>query len=319
MMQSRRRENERGLALVSVLWVLALLAVIAGSFTVGARTESKLAYNLGENAKARALADAGIQRAVLALLEPQTEGLVDRRAEEMSELGSRLDGTARVWRFGGGEVLISIFDEAGKIDLNIAVDELLAGLFISLGVNSGEAAALVDAIADFRDPNDFKRLNGAEETDYRAAGRDYGPKNAPFQAIDELQLVLGMTRDLYRRAAPALTVHSGRPEIDPSTAPRVVLMALPGIDAAEVDALLDARADGDEDALEIMLADIARFPGAGLFGQAADAVSTLRAEAHTAGGAVFVREAVARLGESPEIVLFQAWREGRSTVEKEAP
>ncbi len=320
MGQSPQRRNERGIALVSVLWVLALLAVIAGSFTVGARTEAKLAHNLGENAKARALADAGIQRAVLVLLEPQTVGQFGEDGENMFDLGSRLDGTPHVWRFGGGEILISMQDEDGRIDLNTAVDELLAGLFVSLGADGGQANALVDAIADFRDANDFTRLNGAEDADYRAAGLDHGPKNAPFQAVEELQLVLGMTRDLYRLAAPALTVHSGRPDIDPATAPRVVLMALPGIDAAEVEALLDARADGDEAALAIMMADMVRFPGVGFRGLTADGATTLRAEARRAGGAVFVREAVARLGSDlSETVQFLAWRDGSATIEKDAP
>lgn len=307
------------MALISVLWVLALLAVIAGSFTADIRTEARLARNLGENAKARALADAGIQRAVLALLQPRTEGLLDRASEEMFDIGWRRDGIPRTWRFGGGVVVISILDESGKIDLNTAVDELLGGLFVSLGVGNGEAAALVDAIADFRDGNDFKRLNGAEDADYRAAGLDHGPKNALFQAIEELRLVLGMTADLYRRAAPALTVHSGRPGIDPAAAPRTALLALPGIEAAEVEALLEARAAADEDALAVMLSDIARFPGVEIQGSASDAMTTLRAEARTEGGAVFVREAVARLGEPPEIVLFHAWREGSSTVEVEVP
>ena len=50
----------RGLALVTVLWVLVLLALIAASFTLTTRTEVNLARNLVDNAKAEALADAGV-------------------------------------------------------------------------------------------------------------------------------------------------------------------------------------------------------------------------------------------------------------------
>ena len=46
----------RGIALVVVLWMLTLLAVIAASFTTTTRTETRLARNLVENAKAEALA-----------------------------------------------------------------------------------------------------------------------------------------------------------------------------------------------------------------------------------------------------------------------
>ncbi len=67
----------RGLALVTVLWVLMLLALIAASFTRTTPTEVNLTRNLIENAEAEALADAGVYRAVLGLLTPQTEGLID--------------------------------------------------------------------------------------------------------------------------------------------------------------------------------------------------------------------------------------------------
>ena len=155
--------DRRGIALVAVLWVLVLLSVIAAGFLYETRTQTKLARNLVENAKARALADAGVHRAVLALLEPRTKGLLgpeienllllapDPRAprrrlegalerelagvrgaetEGVSRQGWRADGTVYAWAFGGAEVRISIEDEGGKIDLNRARDELLKGLFV---------------------------------------------------------------------------------------------------------------------------------------------------------------------------------------------
>ncbi len=65
-----RLRNSRGIALVVVLWALTLLAVIAVSFTMTTRTDTKIVRNLVENAKAGALADAGVYRATLGLLEP---------------------------------------------------------------------------------------------------------------------------------------------------------------------------------------------------------------------------------------------------------
>ncbi len=59
---------QRGLALVTVLWVPMLLALIAASFTRTTRTEINLTRNLIDNAKA--LADAGVYRAVYGLLAP---------------------------------------------------------------------------------------------------------------------------------------------------------------------------------------------------------------------------------------------------------
>ncbi len=56
-----RCKDQRGLALVVVLWVLVLLSLIAASFTLTTRTEVNVTRNLIDNAKAEALADAGVR------------------------------------------------------------------------------------------------------------------------------------------------------------------------------------------------------------------------------------------------------------------
>ncbi len=66
--------GRRGLALVTVLWVLMLLALIAASFTKTTRLEINLTRNLIENAKAEALADAGVYRAIYAVLSNEASG-----------------------------------------------------------------------------------------------------------------------------------------------------------------------------------------------------------------------------------------------------
>ncbi len=53
-----------------MLWVLILLSLIAASFTRTTRTEINLTRNLIDNAKAEALADAVVYRAVYGLLAP---------------------------------------------------------------------------------------------------------------------------------------------------------------------------------------------------------------------------------------------------------
>ena len=49
-----RSRGRNGIALVAVLWVLVLLSIIAAAFLHETRTETKLARNLVDNAKARA-------------------------------------------------------------------------------------------------------------------------------------------------------------------------------------------------------------------------------------------------------------------------
>ena len=102
---------------------------------------------------------------------------------------------------------------------------------------------MLAAILDWRDADDLKRPNGAEEPDYRAAGKTYKPANAPFDSVGELQRVLGVTPALVARIADSLTVYSRQPGINPATASRDVLLAIPNVTPEAVDAYIALRDD----------------------------------------------------------------------------
>ena len=273
--------DNKGIALIAVLWGLLLLSLIAAGVLNGARSEAQLTRSALEAAKARALADAGVRRAILALSGPEIEA------------GWRRDGTPVAWPFGEGEVSISIRDEAGKVDLNRAPVRLLKGLFAAAGLDARDAAALADAVADFRDDNDLKRLNGAEDRDYRAAGRERGAKDAPFDRIEELRQVLGMTPALFARVRHAVTVHARRARIDPQSAPRLALLAASDRDPDAVEVFLERRAaEGGE--AEVGVLDVSASPDLLSSGRPSKTFG-IRAEARTAAGTVFVRRAVVRI------------------------
>ena len=215
----KRRQN--GVALVLVLWVITLLSVIAGNFAFSMRGEAKIARNLVSTSQARALADAGVQKAWLELSKPPTD--LQRW---------QANGVAHEFSMGDAVLKVSIRDETGKIDLNTASDALLQGLFKSVGLSEDASVALVDTVVDWRDADKLRRLHGAEEDDYRSAGKSYVPTNSPFETVDELQRVLGMSADLYRKLAPALTVYSKQAGVNTAVAPRAVLLAIPGVNPA---------------------------------------------------------------------------------------
>ena len=306
--------RSRGLALITVLWVLTLLSLIAASFSSSTRTEIKLAFNQAEAARAEALADAGVHAAIQGLLA--TNPAAQWRA----------DGTVYGWRFDDGEMRVGIWDEGGKIDLNTASDALLQALFVAAGLGTDEASVLVDRIVDFRDPNDLRQLNGAEDRHYRDAGLPYGAKDAPFEALEELRQVLGMTSALYDAVAPALTVHARQRQPHEPTAPPLVKAALAGEapvnEAPDDEAPADAPDEGaivDEDGA----ADVAPLdrPVAGAAKQSDEPVIvarsrinvfTIHAEARMDSGSVFARDAVVELGSGAKLPYeFWAWRQGR--------
>jgi general secretion pathway protein K len=99
--------------------------------------------------------------------------------------------------------------------------------------------------------------------------------------------VMGMTPAIYARVADSITVHSGQAGINPQTASRTVLLALPNATAEVVDAYLAARSD----ALKANL-PVPPFPLAQGFTAGATGRWRVRAVATMPDGVTFAREAV---------------------------
>ena len=205
-----RSDAQRGIALVMVLWLTILLTVIASGFAFSMRSEALATRNALSLAQARAAADGAIERAAYELQRPR---LPDAWA---------LDGTPHYWQDGDIAIKVTAVDEAARIDLNVAPDALLKSMLLAQGLDDEKATSIAAAIADWRDPDDFKRPSGAEDADYRAAGLKYGPANGPFETVAEVGRVLGVTGDLYARLANVCTVYSRQPGINPLTASREV-------------------------------------------------------------------------------------------------
>jgi general secretion pathway protein K len=263
------------MAILYVIWGTGLLALITASFLSAGNVSYALSVGALESARRQASAEAALTRAMLGLLDPRPE----RRW--------RVDGIEQEFTWGSTKMRIAIQDELGRIDLNHADQGLLTSLFRSAGLSASDAGSLADKVLDWREASAGKRLNGATEQDYRAAGSRHMPRRAPFQSVDELQLVIGMTHELYQRVEPALTVHSGRQFIDPQFAPREALLALPTMNRDAVANVLAARKTRRSRAGSI-------DPAIPLGGRA----FTVRAEIPSTHGTV-QHEAVIRLTDQP--------------------
>jgi general secretion pathway protein K len=264
--------GERGAALLIVLWMLLLMSLLAAAFVATTRSDLAIARNDVESARARALADAGVSRAVLALAEPNPT------------LRWRVDGTSYRWAFGGGTVAISIFSEGGKIDLNAAPYEVLESLFRHVGAGAA-AAGLAQAVLDRRQA---QPMSQPADND----GATIDPGQPAFASIEDLGALPNMTAPLLHAVQPLVTVYAHVPSVDPNAASREVLLALPGADVGEIDAFLGARAQQAQGGTVPAPppASIARY----LAPAAASAV-TIRVTATTDTGAVFVREALVQM------------------------
>jgi general secretion pathway protein K len=185
--------RDRGFALLLVLWSLVLVTLLITSLTASARSDARIAINLRGQAAAEAAADGAISEALFHLVD---QGQGHWNADDAPHVIA--------WR--GGRITVRIEDESGKVNPNNASQALLRALLRNLGVDDRQAGALSAAIVDWRSPDENSALGGAKRAQYRAAGLAYAPPNAPFQSLDELGAVLGMTPDILARLTPVLSL-----------------------------------------------------------------------------------------------------------------
>ena len=214
-----------------MLWLTVLITVIASSFAYSMRGEALAARNTMSLAQTRAVADGAVERMAFELSRPRN----------LPDVWTA-DGQPHAWNDGDIAVTAAAFDESARIDLNTAPEALLKGLLQNAGGLDPETAQhALEAILDWRDADELRRPNGAEAADYRAAGSKQVPTNAPFESVGELRRVLGITAPVMAQLAATLTVYSRQRGINPATASRDVLLAVPGVTPEQVDTYIAAR------------------------------------------------------------------------------
>lgn len=224
--------KESGVALILVLWVVSLMTLMAGSFSLSTQREAALTGHARTRAEATALAEGGIHYAMLMLNLPD----IHKRWVA--------DGRSYVIHLRETDIELRLYDEAGKIDLNSAQELSLRTLLSTITGDLDWATRLTDAILDWRDPDELKHLHGAEAADYQAAELKQMPKNRVFYVYEELADVMGMTPELYRRLEPFLTLYSSQDGINPARASREVLLVLAGGNEDVVDTYIAQRQAG---------------------------------------------------------------------------
>jgi general secretion pathway protein K len=298
-------KRQSGIALIAALWLTVLLTVIASGFAFSMRGEALAARNTMSRAQVRAAADGAVERFAYELSRPRVSPDVWLP-----------DGRPRTWNEGEFAITALAVNEAARIVINLASDPLLKGLLQNVGgLDADSAQRVLEAILDWRDPDDLKRPNGAEAPDYKAAGLKYTPSNARFETTGELARVMGVTPGLMAKIADSITVYSRQGGINPATATRDALLALPNITAEQVDAFIAER-----DAAIAGKLPVPALPQAQGFGSGASPVWRIHAEAASPDGVTFARDAVVRVqGDARQPLIVLLWQEAPAGPDAGAP
>lgn len=209
--------QERGMALIMVLWVTAALSIVVTGIGYAVRAEVRQAAALRDSASARA---AG--RAAITLMLQELSAMNVRQLDRPQQASVP---------YGGMAIDVLALPLNGLVDINRASAALLSALLQHAGEMAPDSAQNLAAIL----------------VQWRATRVPQG-SDGLFDAVEDLLQVPGVDYELYARLAPLITVNAGSGgQVNPYAAPVPVLRVLAAGNDAAVAVFMAGRTSGTAD------------------------------------------------------------------------
>ncbi|MFH1900796.1 MAG: hypothetical protein ABIK26_00930 [Candidatus Omnitrophota bacterium] len=217
--------ERRGSILFVILWILAILSVLAVSLGYNVRQKIGFVSHLKDKDEVYLISLAGLNRAIVQL--KMEKKIKEKKQVEYDSLKDSWSNSSESFKeipvgkgsfsinyqytLPGAEPLIrfGIMDEERKININKAEQNVISLLFQKVcELDQPQAGAIADSIIDWRDLDEEPLSQGAESNFYQGLESPYKCKNAPFEAVEELLLVKGMGEEIFSRVKDYITVYT---------------------------------------------------------------------------------------------------------------
>jgi len=217
--------NERGMALLLVLAITALLAALLSELSFSTLVDLRLAETYRDTTRAYYIAKGGIQVGQMILTDD------DNAYDGFDEIWAR--GISNYPVGDNGRVSIEITPVDGRLNLNKLVShsgnidavmkDRCLRLFDILEISQPQSH--VDALIDWLDPDDDPQPGGAEAGYYALQTPASYCKNGPMDTLNELQLIAGFTQEEIKKLRPHVSLY-GDSKIHLNSASAEVLYSL---------------------------------------------------------------------------------------------
>jgi type II secretory pathway component PulK len=268
--------NERGVALLMVLWIVTLLALICAEFSASMRIETTVARNFRDSEQAYYAAEAGINRAIIEMMRTarspssRTAASADITTTEDMDADEKAD--IEYWTAGGSYDIkiddmpckVELVDESNKVDINEFLKDakknhelLKQVLRRKIGLEGEQVDIIADSLIDWRDAdNNITGVNGAEDDYYKGLDPPYLCRNSEIPVIEELLLVRGIDEQVLfgRRGRREQKIELSKEDLDDILSGRV---------APEEEVVIPAEDDDEAGMQYLGLIDIFSAPPSG--------------------------------------------------------
>lgn len=175
--------RKRGIALIQVLIISIILMMLGIFIQQAVKQQVNLAYQVQDSFKLRLHLEKAESEIFAALLS-------HRRYRDIKSENE----VVKKWNFFNepfainNVVTVKIQDLSSLVNLNFTNTELLRQLLNDLEYEENDSRILIDSLADWKDKDDLKHLNGFEKVDYKKEGY---PRNGYLQSTLELTQIAG--------------------------------------------------------------------------------------------------------------------------------
>jgi len=172
--------KNKGIALIQVLIISIILTMLGIYINQTVRSQ----INVVNLMKSSFELNLKLEDAEALLLHALLTNKNYKKVESEIPLVQRWNFYGQPYQFSE-DVIVKVQDISSLISLNHMNNKLATELFDLLGYSGHEVRTFLDSLADWKDKDDLKRLNGAERDYYRYLGI-VGPRNGYLQSYDEV-------------------------------------------------------------------------------------------------------------------------------------
>lgn len=203
MSRSKRKKTERGIALVTMLGVLAAISLLAASAVALSQYAEKDSYTFASFSRSAYIAEGAANRIYWLILNDRKKypqrNIGSSSGDALQDEGERYlaDGVQHIFDdYYGERIKYKIYDTVGGMDVsgNLPQRDLMAQMN-NIKENSEsrqKLETLGNRLQDYADSDSIPKLNSLERDEYIQLGLEPLPRNRPFQYREEIFLIPGM-------------------------------------------------------------------------------------------------------------------------------
>lgn len=207
------RDGERGAALLTVLLLVAVIAVMAGAALEKLKLSTRLAGNAAATEQARGYANAAETMALTRI-----DALLGKQPKRVTLAGGWSGRPFGLPLPGGGRATARVADGGNCFNLNGLVTRTQPDVYVDvdqqrtrfvrlmqlLGIDGQAATRIAAATADWIDTDQNQQASGAEDATYLGRSPSYRTGGTLMADVSELRAVDGVTPDVYAKLKPWL-------------------------------------------------------------------------------------------------------------------